>query len=564
MSYDLKPMKAPRAAGQLLKAFVVAVENSVTGGLLANKLLTDAGVTGLRELEANDAPATRHPVFDHGQSPVERNYQSPPLQPLVDALPSTRPAGFWPETAEDFVAAYRAGETDPEKVAQRAIEAVGQSEQRDPAMRTMIAQQRDDVLDQARAAAQRYRDGATLGPLDGVPVAIKDELDQAPYPSTVGTTFLGRTAVSQDADVVRRLREAGALLIGKTNMHEMGLGVTGVNPHHGAARNPHDPSRVTGGSSSGTAAAVASGLCPIAIGADGGGSVRIPAALCGIVGLKATFGRISEHGAAPLCWSVAHVGPLAATVRDTALAYAIMAGPDPKDTNSTWQPRPDFSGLEQHDLAGLRLGIYRPWFEDAEPDVVQGCQRLVDQLTEAGAEVRPITIPELGVLRAAHLVTIVSEMAAAHLQHYRAHRDAYGLDTRLNLALGRRLQAYDYMHAQRHRTRLCGHFAKVLNQVDAIITPSTGRTAPPVPTDALTTGESNLTVTDRIMLFGPPANLTGLPAITVPAGYDRDNLPFGMQIMGRPWHEHDLLRVAAVAEQHVPRKQPLVHYRYLS
>jgi Asp-tRNA(Asn)/Glu-tRNA(Gln) amidotransferase A subunit family amidase len=158
-----------------------------------------------------------------------------------------------------------------------------------------------------------------LGPLDGVPIAVKDELDQVPYATTAGTRFLGREPASSDATVVARLRSAGALLVGKTNMHEVGLGITGVNPHHGTSRNPYDPARITGGSSSGSAAAVAAGLCPIAVSADAGGSIRIPAALCGVVGLKPTFGRMSERGAAALCWSLAHIGVIGASSADVAL-----------------------------------------------------------------------------------------------------------------------------------------------------------------------------------------------------------------------------------------------------
>jgi Asp-tRNA(Asn)/Glu-tRNA(Gln) amidotransferase A subunit family amidase len=282
-----------------------------------------------------------------------------------------------------------------------------------------------------------------------------------------------------------------------------------------------------------------------------------------VVGLKPTFGRVSEVGAADLCWSVAHVGPMGATVRDVALGYALIAGPDPKDPNSRRQPAPDFRGLDRHDLAGLRLGVYGPWFEHAEPNVVERCQRVLRALEHAGAEIREIEIPELRLLRTVHLVTIISEMATAHLEHYRLHRAEYGLDTRLNLALARGLQAYDYVHAQRHRVRLCRHFERALADVDAIVTPATGRTAPVLPLDALHSGESNLALIDQIMRFAPAANLTGHPAISVPAGYDDQGLPVGLQLIGRSWHEHVLLRIAAVAEQHVTRQPPKVGYRYL-
>ncbi|MBW2454710.1 MAG: amidase [Deltaproteobacteria bacterium] len=564
MPYDLKPMKAPRAAGGMLRVLVAAIENPATGALLADKLLGDSGVTGLRQLPAEGPPSSRPPVFDHDLPRASLDRPAPDLQALLETLPEPPAAEFWPETSRAFVGAYQAGRLTPLDVAQRTIEIVRRSDERRPAMRVLIAHHRDDLMAQAQASAERYRAGSPLGPLDGVPVAVKDELDQTPYPTTVGTRFLGKAPASADAEVVARLRAAGALLVGKANMHEIGIGVTGLNPHHGAARNPYDPTRAPGGSSSGSAAAVAMGLCPIAVGADGGGSIRIPAALCGQVGLKATFGRISEHGAAELCWSVAHVGPIAATVADTALAYAVMAGPDDKDASSLLQPEPELTGIDEGDLSGLRLGIYRPWFEDAETAVVERCYQAVDRLVEAGAEIRDVTIDELEVVRVAHMVTIVSEMTTAHLAHYREHRRDYGLDTRINLALGRRLQAYDYVQAQRHRARMWRNFARVLSDVDVIVTPTTGRTAPELPEDALRTGESNLEVLGEIMRFAAAANLTGLPAISVPVGYDEGARPIGLQLMGRAWQEHLLLRLAAVVERGTPRREPEVCYRYLA
>ncbi|MBN4050294.1 amidase [Desulfobulbus sp. AH-315-M07] len=570
--YDLKPMKAPRVAGKMLRGLVAMIENPATGALLADKLLSDAGIAGLRTRPAHGAPAARLPVFAHGEPPAAlpsarrltaADVRSADLLAIADAVGRHAPpsAGFVPETSADFVAAYRDGTTTPSAVAERALEIIRDSDRRDPPMRVLIAYRGADLMRQAKESSERYKKGETLGPLDGVPVAVKDELDQVPYPTTVGTRFLGRQAAGTDAEVVARLRAQGALLLGKANMHEIGMGVTGLNPHHGTARNPYDPARATGGSSSGSAAAVGMGLCPIAVGADGGGSIRMPASLCGQVGIKATFGRVSEHGAAELCWSVAHVGPIAGTVRDCAIAYALMAGPDDKDPNSQLQPTPQFAMSD--DVRGVKLGIFRPWFEDAEPAVVSHCKVALDQLVADGAELVEITIPELEVMRVAHLITIVSEMSAAHHQYYAEHRNDYGLDIRLNLMLGRRLQAFDYVHAQRHRARVWNHFAKALTECDAIVTPSTGRTSPLLPADALDTGESNLEVAGQIMRFATAANLTGLPAVTVPVGYDDDDLPIGLQFMGRAWEEHRLLGFAAAVEAKIQRRAPAVHYTYL-
>ncbi len=222
------------------------------------------------------------------------------------------------------------------------LTAIEASDATKPPLRTFIASNPDDVLRQAEAATHRIRNGQALSLLDGVPVAVKDEVDMVPCPTTVGTAFLGPRPAKQDSTVVARMRATGAVLLGKTNMHEIGIGVTGLNLHHGTPRNPYNPDHYTGGSSSGSAAAVAAGLCPVAISADGGGSIRIPSSFCGLVGLKPTFGRISEFGAAPLCWSLAHLGAIAATATDAALAYGVLAGPDPQDANSLHQPSPTF------------------------------------------------------------------------------------------------------------------------------------------------------------------------------------------------------------------------------
>jgi Asp-tRNA(Asn)/Glu-tRNA(Gln) amidotransferase A subunit family amidase len=473
------------------------------------------------------------------------------------------PGGWAAESVTHFASAYRDGTTTPEEVAERVIAATRESDQRDPPMRIIIEQNADDLRKQARASAERHRQGKPLSPLDGVPVAVKDELDLAGYPTKVGTSFLGIEPKHDDATVVARLRNAGALLTGKANMTEIGIVVTGMNVHNGPVRNPYDPARFTGGSSSGPAAGVAAGLCPVAVGADGGGSIRIPAALCGVVGLKPTFGRVSEHGAAPLCWSVAHVGPIAATVRDCALAYAVMAGPDPADSNSLSQPTPTLSGFHKADLADVTLGLYPEWFEDAEPEVVQACRRTLEGLKDAGCRVREVELPDLGLLRTVHTVIIVSEMATSQLHHFKDHRKDYAHDIRLNLELAGRLKATDYIHAQRHRMQLCAQFDEVMKQVDAIVTPATGCTAKPIPRKAHKTGESYLEQTDTIMRFARPANVTGLPAISFPAGYDPDGLPVGFQVMGRAYDEALLLRIAAVAEGLVERKEPRVHWRLL-
>jgi Asp-tRNA(Asn)/Glu-tRNA(Gln) amidotransferase A subunit family amidase len=472
-------------------------------------------------------------------------------------------SGFRFSSAFDFANAYREGMTTPEEVAQKVLDNIQSSDAGDKPLRAFIAVNREDVMRQARESTERYKAGKPLGIFDGVPMAIKDELDMTPYPTTVGTAFLGRSPAAKDATVVARLRGAGALLVGKANMHEIGINVFGLNPVHGTTRNPYNPNHFTGGSSSGPATAVASGLVPIAIGADGGGSIRIPSSFCGLVGLKATFGRISEFGAFPLDWSLAHIGPMTGSVTDAALTYALIAGPDPKDSTSLLQPLPTLKGWDNLNLKGLKLGVYWDWFRHADTEVVAVCEAILKEYEKMGCEIVEIVIPDLEANRVAHSVTILSEMAQAMNATYDKHHKEHALDVRINLAMARQLAGTDYVIAQRIRTRMMNHFKNAFEKVDMVLTPSTGIPAPEIRKGALPDGESDLTTTIEIMRFVTAANFTGLPAISFPVGYTQSGLPIGLQVMGRAWDEANLLRMALAAEQVVERKEPQVHFKIL-
>jgi Asp-tRNA(Asn)/Glu-tRNA(Gln) amidotransferase A subunit family amidase len=556
--YDLKSVKLPYLSGGLLRLFVSLVEGPL-GGLLIPSLLQSAGIDWLRKQVIDEAP-THHPIHFTGVLAKKDSAMPEKEWPTLSATDSR---GFHFATVFDYAKAYRDDRTAPEEVAQKILDAIEASNTSTPPLRVMIAVNREDVMKQAREATQRFKAGKPLSVFDGVPVAVKDEIDMVPYPTTVGTSFLGKSPAKEDATVVARMRAAGALLIGKTNMHEIGINVTGLNPHHGTTRNPYNTNHFTGGSSSGSATAVAAGLVPVAIGADGGGSIRIPASFCGVFGLKPTFGRVSEQGAAPLCWSLAHVGPLAGTATDTALAYAVMAGPDLRDPNSLHQPLPTLENWDQHNLRGIKLGVYKQWFQHADPEVVAACENMLKRFTDMGAEIREIIIPDLDLNRVAQVLTILTEMAQAMRYIYSEHHREHGLDVRLNLVIGRAFTAQDYIHAQRARTRVINNFKRVLKEVDMILTPTTAIAAPSIPKDALPNGNSDLSTTTEIMRFVTAGNFTGLPAISFPVGYTTKGLPIGMQAMGRAWEESLLLRLAVNAEQAIERKEPQVHYNVL-
>lgn len=555
-TYRRDPVRAPKLSGAPLKALVAAIESPL-GAPVVDQILRDSGFERFRDADPDGASPMQYPLPRPAVAPPETarealcaNVMNASLVECTASLESAR------RLREAF-----AGGRSPAEVVARANAAIDRFEATDR-MAFFIARRPDEALRDAEASARRWREGAPLSPLDGVPVVVKDEVDVAGYPTTLGTSFLRSVAV-KDATISARLRAAGMVILGKANMNEIGINPIGLNPHWGACRNPWDRGRITGGSSSASAATVAAGLAPVSIGADGGGSIRIPAALCGIVGLKATHGRVPETGVPALCWNVGHAGPMGLTVDDVAALYAIIAGDDGVDTASAQQPAPTLDGLDARDLTGLRVGVCRAYFEDADPDVVARCDEALRALTDAGATVRELPPPELNAVLWSHTVIILSEMRAAMLPHLREDRARFALDSRTNLALAQRFASTDLLHAMRHRHKITRELVAALRDVDLVMTPTTAITAPAIPEHALPDGESNLPVVDALMRFVRVANLSGLPAISVPAGYDRAGMPVGAQLMGRAWEEHTLLRAARVIEAAVPRRTPAHHVTLL-
>lgn len=550
MSYHRDDVKAPRVAGLALKAFVGALESGV-GPVLLEKLVKDSGIDRWRELSAGDAPPLQHPL-PHPAAPAESHTS---VEQAARAISTAQPTKL--ETVARYAESYRAG-GDPVQVMRKLNGEIERLDGRDERLGLFIARKQDEVLAAAEASARRVRAGAPLSVLDGVPVVLKDEVDLEGFVTTLGTRFRKEVA-AKDSTVAARLKAAGAVILGKANMNEIGINPIGLNPWHGAARNPWNRHHITGGSSSASGAVVAAGLAPLAIGADGGGSIRIPAALCGIVGLKATWGRIPETGVPPLCWNVGHVGPMGLTVDDVAAMYAVLAGPDGHDLVSAMQPKPTLADYENANLAGIRLGICWPWFEDASPEVVAKCRAAVKVLTDAGATVVEIDGPDLNTVLWTHSTLILSEMSEAMRPQIKKDVSQFGLDSRTNLAIGQHFRATDYVHALRHRHAMTRDWLATMKTCDVVVTPTTAITAPAIPEATLPDGESNLPVVDALMRFIRVANLTGFPAITVNAGFDRDALPIGVHLMGRPYEENLLLRLARVIERQTEVRTPPEH-----
>lgn len=452
-------------------------------------------------------------------------------------------------TARDYAQAYREGKRTPEDVIEAAIAAVRLSLQQAQPLDAFVVLDEDDVRKQAAAATRRLEQGSPKSLLDGVPVAVKDEFDVAGFPTTAGTCFRGKRIAREDSAIVERLREAGAIIFGKTAMHEIGFGGTGINPKHVTARNPYDLNRAPGGSSSGSAAAVAAGLCPIAVGSDAGGSVRIPSAFCGIYGIKPTYGRIPTAGGALLAWSLDHIGPLAASVDDLAIFYDLTAGAHPRDEETHGQPEPELVGeLDPPDPTDLRIAWTPEMGEDAEAPVKHAFVNALGALRRSGAVVEERKVPHIHQAQRVGYVTMAAEAAGTQRDWLRQHRDEYNWDTRLLLAVGERISSQEYLHAQRVRSVVVDEFAKVFDDYDFFITPTTGMVAPEISKGALETGEVNSRINAYVSRYTFPGNISGFPSVSIPCGVDASGLPVGLMIYAAPWKEKALLNAAAAID----------------
>ncbi|WCJ37728.1 Glutamyl-tRNA(Gln) amidotransferase subunit A [Euphorbia peplus] len=557
-------VKAPRVAGFLVKIFVWFLESSIFGPLLLHflkrnnlihKLVSDA------ELQESPLYVPMHPFQSEevkGEEVKEIEKELGAAKRVEEAikcmslsrLPSTKDMPFRRWTILDYFTAYSSGQITPLTVAERIIEAIGESCSPSQKMAFFINFSAQDILRQASDSTSRYQRGEQISVLDGVPIAVKDEIDCTPYPTTGGTKWLHKVRECEgDAYSVECLRSCGALLIGKTNMHELGAGTSGINPHYGATRNPYDIGRIAGGSSSGSAAVVAAGLCPVALGVDGGGSVRMPAALCGVVGFKPTFGRVPHDGVIPLNWTVGMVGVLAGTIQDAFIIYAAISGKHPSDQLSTLSsPKLYFPLLNSSTpLSNIKLAIYREWFNDCRDEIKVCCTNAVDQLCKSyGWKSVEVTIPEIEAMRLAHYVTIGTECTAS-LSSYlqKLNYGELGWDVRVALSVYGAFSGKDYIKAQKLRNRVMQFHKSIFAKADVIVTPTTGVTAYPILDDTKKTGELDYINGAALVRYQIAGNFLGLPAITVPVGYDKKGLPIGLQFIGKPWSEPTLLRIAS-------------------
>jgi aspartyl-tRNA(Asn)/glutamyl-tRNA(Gln) amidotransferase subunit A len=420
-------------------------------------------------------------------------------------------------------------------------------EKLDPALRAFITITAEPALAAARQAEQDVMAGRPLGPLHGVPVGLKDLCDTAGVRTTGGSRILAERVPAQDATVVRRLREAGAISLGKLNLHEFAYGPEGLNDHYGHARNPWDASehRVAGGSSSGSGAGVAAGLVAMAIGSDTGGSIRIPSALCGITGLKPTYGRVSRAGVLPLAWTMDHLGPMARSAADCALALRVLAGYDPADASTSVLPVPDYTAALTGEVKGLRVGLLRGLFAEGwAPAVREAVERAARTLAEHGAVVDEVTLPSVEHVAAASSAIIGAEALAYHAEWLRTRAGEYQPDVRERLRLGAFVSGLHYVRAQQVRATVRAEIDAALAKRDVLLAASTAITAPRVGEREVEIAGARTDARQALIRFTRTFSYSGHPACSVPCGFAADGLPIGMQLVGRPFDEATVLRAA--------------------
>ena len=442
-------------------------------------------------------------------------------------------------TITELAAAYRARRLSPVDATRACLDRIAR---RDPELHAFITVTGDLAIDQARAAEAELARGTDRGPLHGVPIALKDLIDTAGTRTTGGSGVFADRVPAEDAEVVRRLRDAGALLLGKLNLHEVAYGASGCIGHFPVTRNPHNPAHICGGSSSGSGAAVAAGMCFAALGSDTSGSIRIPAALCGIVGFMPSYGLVSLRGVLPLSWSYDHVGPMARSVRDAALVLQAIAGYDADDILSIAFPAADYVAA----LAApppLRIGVARHhFFDDLHPDVAAAVERALGVLAGLGATLRDVTVAnddDRTVFRA--------ESYAYHRPWLASCPERYQPETLRRIRTGEVITAADYLAKLHELQRMRRGAPALFRDVDLIVSPTTAVPAPSFAEleanpDELRPRELVLMRTTRMF------DVLGTPGISVPCGTTTDGLPIGLQIIGAPGADAAVLQLAAAYE----------------
>ena len=532
--YEINELHAPLLTGRLLK-FVIGLAFSPAGRWLVVNPSAKKSNFNLMGGEYIPEP----PLFDDIPPPRKSGHvhsDDVNTKVLSTASPpsATPTSGFRYNTILDYHHCYKTKMATPTNIARAVLKAMDQSNKTTPPLLAILEWDESIVIARAEASTDRWERNAPLSPLDGVPVAVKGELVQEPYSLMGGAKFKAACCENMvEGELIKRLKEAGAVLVGVANMQEFGTGTLGSNPGAGTARNPHNPAHYCGGSSSGSAASVAAGLCPLAIGADGGGSVRIPASLCGVAGLKPTSKLLpSKHAGAQLAYAVGVVGPLAASFTDVAIAMDVFLKGSGKPFS--------LEGFGNNLLSGLKVGVYWRFFNHCDDEVASKCEAAVRLMESLGAEIKEITIPELEELRVAHMCMIASEMYNNLATDVDKHLEQFNPETLLLLCMAQGMSSLEYINSLKQRARGIRIMEDVFGQVDLVVTPTCSIPAPLIHPGSASHGVSDATASGRLMRFMFLANIIGLPAVSVPVATSEAGLPIGLQVIA-PWHEDGLL-----------------------
>ncbi len=431
----------------------------------------------------------------------------------------------------------------------------------EPKLNSFITLLYDQAIGSATQAEKEIQAGRYLGPLHGIPFGLKDLFYVKGIRNTSGSKIYDNFIPDYDSTIALRLKKAGGILLGKLNMHPLAYGPTGENEEYGHMHNPWNLDLIAGGSSGGNGSAVASGECPFAMGSDTGGSVRIPAALCGIVGFKPTYGRLCRYGMTVLAWSQDHPGPMTRTVEDCALVMNAIAGYDPNDPTSINLPIKDYTKALTGEIKGLRLGVIKEFFDlPIESQVKISFWRAIDKLTKLGAIISEISWPIYHYGTAIASLIQMAEATSYHSELIRKKGPLIYPPVRLRLEAGVFITATDYIQAQRARSLFYIQSLNLFKNLDLIVTPTVPVTAFPIGTSSLVLNDQKVNVISLLTQYTRPFNLNGFPAITVPCGFSEEQLPIGLQFVGRPFDEESVLRSAHAYEQSTPwhlRRPPL-------
>jgi aspartyl-tRNA(Asn)/glutamyl-tRNA(Gln) amidotransferase subunit A len=441
-------------------------------------------------------------------------------------------------------ALLQGGRITPSELVDTFLERIDRHNRRSKAFITV-------TRDAARAAAAGLsRDDLRQSRFAGIPYACKDLFDVEGVLTTAGSKVFHDRVAKADSYAVAKLRAARAIGLGKTNLHEFAYGATGENEVYGTAVNAYDPTRLAGGSSSGSAAALAFGLVPAALGTDTGGSVRAPAALNGLVGLKPTIGRVPTSGVVPYCWSLDHVGLMTRTVADCADLLGILSGYDPSDSASADRPVDDYAGALDQDIAGLRVGIpLNFYYERADGEILAALERVKEHLAASGAKLVPVTFPDMEHSRTVSLTLQMPEALSAHSAYLEERGALYGADFRAGLALGQCILAEHYVKAKRFLEVYRRETNKLFDEVELILTPATPEIAQKIGTVKVTRDGVDEAVGNAITRYTTFFNMTGHPALTMPCAMHTQGPPIALQLVGRYFDEKTVLRVAHAVER---------------